>query len=208
MFQALRGRWDAVGMYKGAPVYRHECPVVWCRHGVVLMCLQHAFLVCDRFPAPPSDTGTRTTSTTSRFNPTRTGTSPMASSSGTALQGSGGANGREGFSAVTSLQRVAERPKARHGCQLYCSAAAGGTQGLYCMSSSSTAGAQARPSLRHNRPQDVRYARAARQREPDLLPGSNWEWTSNWLVLPGAKFTPVAPFRDYDDAAVGVHMQW
>lgn len=90
MFQALRGRWDAVGMYKGAPVYRHECPVVWCRHGVVLMCLQHAFLVCDRFPAPPSDTGTRTTSTTSRFNPTRTGTSPMASSSGTALQGSGG----------------------------------------------------------------------------------------------------------------------
>ena len=89
MFQALRGRWDAVGMYNGAPVYRHECPVVWCRHGVVLICLQHAFLVCDRFPAPPSDTGTRTTSTTSRFKPTRTGTSPMASSSKTTLQGSG-----------------------------------------------------------------------------------------------------------------------
>ena len=31
MFQALRGRWDALGVYKGAPVYRHECPVVWCR---------------------------------------------------------------------------------------------------------------------------------------------------------------------------------
>ena len=120
----------------------------------------------------------------------------------------GGASGREGFSPVTSLQRVADRPKARHGCQLYCSAAAGGTQGLYCMSSSSTAGAQARPSLRHNRPQDVRYARAARQREPDLLPASNWEWTSNWLVLPGARFTPVAPVRAYDDTAVSVHMQW